>query len=254
MAETRAATPDYGNWVSRRLIVGPGIVGAVALVASLAWWPLSIVAAVLFATAAYFAWARRQFSASGGDVQARIRALLLERIEWDGTGRALDVGCGNGALAVELAREHPAAAVDGIDYWGANWEYSRDACAENARCAGVEARTAFQKASASSLPYPDATFDLVVSNLVFHEVADAHDKREVIKEALRVLKPGGSFAFQDLFLEKRLYGEVRTLLDTIGSWGVHRVAFFDSSAEPSIPRGLRLPFMVGRIGILYGRK
>lgn len=42
--------------------------------------------------------------------------------------------------------------------------------------------------------YPDAA----VSNFVFHEVRTQPDKRQVVREALRVVKKGGSFAFQDM--------------------------------------------------------
>jgi len=113
---------------------------------------------------------------------------------------------------------------------------------------------AFQKASASALPFDEEFFDAAVSNLTFHEVSDAKEKRDVIKEALRVVKKGGSFAFQDLFLWKRIYGEVDGLREKIRSWGIERVEFVDTSDSEFIPRALKLPFMVGTIGILYGRK
>jgi SAM-dependent methyltransferase len=94
----------------------------------------------------------------------------------------------------------------------------------------------------------------VVSNLVFHEVGDVRDKRELIREALRVLKRGGAFAFQDLFLVKRHYGDVDDLVGVIRSWGTREVAFVDTSDSEFIPKALRLPFMLGRIGIIYGKK
>ena len=94
----------------------------------------------------------------------------------------------------------------------------------------------------------------MVSNFVFHEVADTRDKWELIKEALRVLKPGGVFSFQDLFLVKRVYGEPDELLDTIRGWGVQKVEFVRTNDLDFIPTALKLPFMVGEIGILYGEK
>jgi ubiquinone/menaquinone biosynthesis C-methylase UbiE len=100
------------------------------------------------------------------------------------------------------------------------WEYSKSVCERNAGIAGVSSRVSFKKASASALPFEDESINAAVSNLVFHEVKDAKDKRDVIKEALRVINKGGKFAFQDLFLEKRVYGEVDDLLETIRSWGI----------------------------------
>ena len=123
--------------------------------------------------------------------------------------------------------------------------------------AGVESvidRMEFQKASASSLPFTDEYFDLAVSNFVFHEVNDTKDKRDVIKEALRVLKKGGKFVFQDLFLVKHIYGDPNDLIKTIKSWGVENVEFINTSNESFIPKALKLPFMIGRIGIIYGTK
>ena len=187
-------------------------------------------------------------------MQAQIQELVLARLDWGGEGRTLDIGCGNGPLAIKMAKEFPKARVVGIDYWGGMWEYSKSVCERNAELDGVADRVEFRKASASALPFEEGFFDAAVSNLVFHEVSDAKDKREVIKEALRVVRKGGVFAFKDLFLVKRMYGEVDDLLETIRSWGVESVEFLDTSRSAFIPRALRLPFMVGAIGILYGKK
>lgn len=81
----------------------------------------------------------------------------------------------------------------------------------------------------------DESFDVVVSNFTFHEVRDARDKREVIREALRVLRKGGWFSLQDVFLDKRLYGDIADLLETIRGWGVEQVLFTDSGALDGTP-------------------
>ena len=89
---------------------------------------------------------------------------------------------------------------------------------------------------------------------MFHEVRNVRDKEKLIEEALRVVKNGGWFVFQDLFLWKRVYGEVDNLLETIRSWGIERVEFVNTSDSDFIPKALKLPFMLGTVGILYGRK
>jgi SAM-dependent methyltransferase len=251
---TVAKKPDYGNWVPAKLIYAPGALGLVFLGLSFLLPVLMIVALLAFAVLAYFAYARYRFSSPGGDVQARIWDLVLGRLDWEGEGNLLDIGCGNAPLTIRAAKKYPRAHVVGIDYWGRAWEYSQSVCERNAELEGVEGRVSFRKSSASALPFEDGSFDAVVSNLVFHEVLDARDKREVVKEALRVVKKGGAFAFQDTFLERRLYGEIDDLLHAIRSWSIGSVTAEKTSDSSFIPAALRLPFMVGRIAIIYGRK
>jgi SAM-dependent methyltransferase len=254
MQTTANPNPDYGNWVSKKFIYVPGVL--TLLLTGLSFrLPVFYVPALLFLLiTAYFAYARFRFSPQGGDVQAQIVDLLLDRLDWDGQGAALDIGCGNGPLAIKLVYRFPHARVTGIDYWGKNWDYSQSVCEDNARAAGVSDRLEFRKASASKLPFPDASFDLAVSNLVFHEVSQVKDKRQLVGEALRVVKIGGRFAFQDLFLLEPYYGKPEELVALVKSWGISQVEFVKTCDAPFIPGLLKLPFMVGKIGILYGKK
>lgn len=246
--------PDYGNWVSKRLIYIPGAISLLFFVLSLALHILIVIAVILLLISIYFIYARHFFSPAGKNMQSRIRDMALDRLDWDGRGNALDIGCGNGPMAIKLARKYPETQVTGLDYWGRMWEYSQSACEKNARIEGVAERVRFQKASASALPFPDDHFDAVVSNLAFHEVRDTRDKREVVREALRVLKKGGRFSFQDVFLFKAVYGDIDELHSTIQSWGVTRVEFVKTGDAPFIPWVLKLPFMTGGLGIFYGEK
>jgi ubiquinone/menaquinone biosynthesis C-methylase UbiE len=254
MSELKVEKPEFSNWVSKKLIIGPGVL--FLIFGSLSFWVpiLWIIAAFFFLISAYFAYAHYRFSPAGGNIQARILDLLISRLDWNGQGNALDIGCGNGPLTIRLAQKYPEARVTGIDYWEKNWDYSKSVCEQNARVEGVGERVVFQKASASALPFEDGKFDLAVSNLVFHEVRGTKDKRELVREALRVVKKGGRFTFQDLFVEKMLYGEPEDLLKEIRSWGISRVEFVRTCDQAFIPWMLKLPFMVGKIGIIWGEK
>jgi len=254
MNKSNDVITDYGNWVSRKLLFASGALGLFFLGFAFLAPMLILVALFFFLAFFYFTYARYQFSPRGGNLQARIRGLVLDYLKWDGNGEVLDIGCGNGPLAIEAAKKYRNAKAIGIDYWGSAWDYSRKACEENAMQEGVSERVAFQKASAASLPYPDGRFDAVVSNFVFHEVADVKNKRDLIHEALRVVKKGGVFAFQDLFLVKKIYGGTDDLLAAINAHGVERVDLAKTNKLDFIPGLLRLPFMVGEIGILYGKK
>ncbi len=260
MKAQEAQQPDYGNWVPVKMIAGPGVLGIACLILGALHWEFLIPAGLFLLIAAYFGISWYLFSAKGGKVQDRVQELVVNHI--DGSGRAsdcgavrvLDIGCGNGPLTMKIARCFPDAEVAGLDYWGKNWDYSMQVCQENARLAGLADRVSFKHGSASALPFEDASFDLVVSNLTFHEVADVADKRKCIQEALRVLKPGGVFVLQDLFLLRSLFGAPEELVSTARGWGAHEVAYIRTCDEAFIPAFVKLPFMVGTLAILRGRK
>ena len=253
-------TVDYGSWVPKKMVIGLLAVGLICLVIALV--PMPLVVIIIFGIIAglgliaflYFAYAYYIFSARGGNLQARLWDIVIDKLPWDGQGKGLDIGTGNGSLAIFAARKYPQAEVTGIDYWGKSWDYSQGMCERNAMAEGVGNRIHFQKASAARLPFGDGEFDAVVSNFVFHEVRDAKDKREVIREALRVLRKGGAFSLQDLLLQKSLYGEINDLLAAIRGWGVEEVDYADSRSLAEVPLLLWTPMMLGKMGLIYGKK
>lgn len=99
--------------------------------------------------------------------------------------RVLDAGCGLGLYMERLAAH--GATVHGIELEQ-----------ERAQAASKVSPHAIQ-ASAEALPYPDESFDLVFSNEVLEHV---QDDRQAVREAVRVLAPGGSLA---IFVPNRLY-------------------------------------------------
>jgi SAM-dependent methyltransferase len=246
--------PDYGNWVPKRILYIPLAIGLVFLTSSLISYFLLIPAGFFILVAAHLSYVRFKLSPKAGDVQESVWTLVIEHLNWDGEGKALDIGCGNGALTIKLAQKHGNAEVLGIDYWGKKWEYSMKVCERNAELEGLSGRVTLQKGSAASLPFDDGHFDAAVSNFVFHEVGGVNDKREVIREALRVLKKGGKFAFQDAFLIKKMYGDTDALVATIKSWGTAKVEFVETRNSPFIPRLLKAPFILGTMGLIRGEK
>jgi ubiquinone/menaquinone biosynthesis C-methylase UbiE len=245
---------EYGNWVSKRIICLSGFLGFVFLGLSFVVWVLIIPAMLFLLVSVYFLYVRYQFSPQGGNIQDHIWTLVLENLDWNGEGRALDIGCGNGALTIKLAQKYAKAQVIGVDYWGKTWEYSKNVCERNAVIERVSERVAFQKANAAALPFDDCYFDAVVSNFVFHMVGKAKDKRGIVREALRVVREGGDFSFQDEFLIKQLYGDIDDFIETIKSWGISKVEFVQTRDADFIPRALKLPFILGAMGIIRGKK
>jgi ubiquinone/menaquinone biosynthesis C-methylase UbiE len=106
---------------------------------------------------------------------------FLERAGVKVRGRVLDAGCGGGGMPLSLAEE--AAFVCGID----PADRFQDAGVRLARERGVQ-HLAFALADGMALPFPDASFDMVLSHAVIEHVADAP---LYLRECARVLAPGG---------------------------------------------------------------
>jgi SAM-dependent methyltransferase len=107
-----------------------------------------------------------------------------------GVGRVLDVGTGPGRLAVAIAHAAPHLHVDGVDLSPAMIAAARRDCA----AAGLAERVTFEVADVGRLPYPDATFDLVVSSMSLHHWSDP---RAGMRDLLRVVRPDGQIWIYD---------------------------------------------------------
>jgi ubiquinone/menaquinone biosynthesis C-methylase UbiE len=123
----------------------------------------------------------------------------LDRLALRGDERLLDLGCGRGAVLIAAARRLPAGRAVGIDLWrsrdqsGNNIEVTR----ANARAAGVFDRVELQTADMTELPFPDASFDVVVSALALHNIPTGEGRERAVDEAMRVLRPGGRLLLAD---------------------------------------------------------
>ncbi len=115
---------------------------------------------------------------------------VIHALALTGTEALLDVGCGTGTLLAELGRRYPISTLNGVD---ADPRVLARTAAK-LRAAGVHAGLA--QAFAQSLPFPDASFDLVVSTLIFHHLGTPV-KRAALGEIRRVLRPGGRFLLAD---------------------------------------------------------
>jgi len=101
----------------------------------------------------------------------------------DSAGRLLDVGCGGGQIALELARRHPGVHVTGLDF-------SEDQIRRADRRAGALANVEFVVGNALDLPFADDSFETVISVAC---IKHWPDRMLGLRECRRVLKPGGRF-------------------------------------------------------------
>jgi SAM-dependent methyltransferase len=176
----------------------------------------------------------------------------------------LDLGSGGGIdVLLSARRVAPAGMAYGLDMTDEMLALAR----RNQVRAGVE-NVEFLKGDIESIPLPDATVDVIVSNCVINL---ASDKDRVFAEAFRVLKPGGRLAVSDIVFQGNPALVPQGLLDDIEAWAgcvagaleendylarLSRAGFADASIDvtnvydgslegsccgaPALPQGVRL--------------
>lgn len=152
-----------------------------------------VIAVACLGLAGYMVWSSRW-----GKLAARDR--LLDSVGMRGDERVLDVGCGRGLLLLGAARRLTTGTAIGVDLWSSEdlSGNSAEATLENARREGVAARVRVETADMRQLPFPDGSFDLVVSRAAIHNVYEATGRAKALKEIARVLAPGGRVVIDDI--------------------------------------------------------
>ena len=144
----------------------------------------------------------------------RLHKQVVARLALDRPADVLDVGCGTGTLTRQIYDALPADAprrVCGVDA-------AESMIAVANKKAGDRPGLEFAAALAEQLPYPDASFDRVLSTFFFHHL-NFDLKVKALAEIGRVLRPGGHAAILDVDIPYSLFGQ---LCAWSGCWLFHQ--------------------------------
>jgi arsenite methyltransferase len=127
-------------------------------------------------------------------------ARLLDQLGLRGDERILDMGCGRGAVLLMAAECLTTGRAVGVDLWSKADQSGNaaEATLRNAAAEGVADRVELRTADMTELPFNDASFDLVVSNLAIHNIKTQASRDKAIEQAVRVLRPGGRLMIADI--------------------------------------------------------
>lgn len=258
---------NYKNWVPNGMITaltaGTAILGAgtAALMCTkmnpkLKKTVVGTACAGTLVCGAMTAWsiyAHDQFSYNGKrQLSKEIVEGTAEYITLPEGGIGLDVGCGSGALTIACAKRNPQGRMIGIDRWGKEYaSFSKQLCENNSEAEGIR-NTEFYQGDACKLDYPDEYFDAVTSNYVYHNITGV-DKQELLRETLRVLKKGGTFAIHDI-MSKARYGDMQKFVIELYDEGYEKVKLIDTTNGMFMTRGEAHILGLSGSSLLIGKK
>lgn len=143
--------------------------------------------------------------------QIDILERLLGEVDLEPHIKALDIGCGAGGITTHFATKYKVDAT-GIDVDPEQVERAK-------KLHGDDKYVDFLVGDAAALPFDDSEFDLVFSQKVFHHV---NAWREALEEVNRVLKPGGSYIFDDISFEGRTADIIKPAATRMGL-GIYKI-------------------------------
>lgn len=127
---------------------------------------------------------------------AHVQRFIAERFPGLKPRRILDMCCSAGSATVPYALAFPDAEVHAIDIGSGMLRYA------HARAEAFGAAVHFHQMDCAATTFPDRHFDLIISHNAMHEISDA-TRLGMLRESLRLLRPGGLCVHQDVPLTFR---------------------------------------------------
>lgn len=122
--------------------------------------------------------------------ELKFKSELIKQANIETRYKVLDFGVGTATLSLLLSKQHPDCYIDGVDVDEKILGIAKEKIDEQ------EAKITLTKYDGLKLPYPDKTFDRVITSLVFHHL-DGEQKKNSLLEIKRVLKPDGELHIAD---------------------------------------------------------
>ncbi len=138
--------------------------------------------------------------------------------ELTGEEKVLDLGSGRGAVLLLAARRLGHGAATGLDLWRPKRRSGEAVTRANAEAEGVSDLVELTTGDMRKLPFDDESYDVVLSDLAVHHISDAEGRAGAIREAHRVLRPGGLL----LIADREHVPAYETVLRGLGVVDVHR--------------------------------
>ncbi|HEX7734866.1 MAG TPA: class I SAM-dependent methyltransferase [Ktedonobacteraceae bacterium] len=164
-------------------------------------------------------------------VMVRLTSKLYQRVVDDLTllgldqGQVLDAGTGPGTLARHIARHQPQLQVYGVDISADMIQLAR----EHTEREQLTERVHFEAGNVAHLPYPDHSFDVIVSTISMHHW---YELEQPLRDLHRVLRPGGRLLIYDF-----RFMQARTIEKALAS-----TPFTGTSLQHTLVRTGSLPF------------
>jgi len=129
----------------------------------------------------------------------RHRDRMLNIIKWSGHEQVLDIGTGRGLLLIGAAKRLTTGKATGIDIWNTEDLSANNVenAMQNAEIEGVVDKVEILNENAMGMSFADNHFDVILTNMVIHNIYNKAGRKQACQEIVRVLKPGGIAIISD---------------------------------------------------------